>query len=347
MSLPARPAFDPLWLAHRYDDDHDALHFLRVEREEHRNIPFLTDEYLPARATLRQARQAALAEAAPPAPLHFIFHSAFCCSTLLLRALDVPGHAMGLSEPVLLNDMVGWRHRRRPDGRQVAALLNQSLTLLARPFGPGEAVVIKPSNLVNPLAAAMLALQPSGHALLLHAPLEAFLGSVARKAMWGRIWVRDLLVKYLREAGVMDFGLSTEEILKLTDIQVAALGWLAQHRIFHDLATRFPERIRTLDSDRLMSEPGAVIEAVSRHMSLGLAQERIGAIVQGPAFTRHSKSGGAFDANARQQEREQGLALHAAEISMVCQWADEVAKGAGIGLQLPRALLQPERSAAC
>ena len=45
------------------------------------------------------------------APIHFIFHSAFCASTMLVRALDVPGSAMGISEPVILNDMVGWRRR--------------------------------------------------------------------------------------------------------------------------------------------------------------------------------------------------------------------------------------------
>lgn len=339
MSRPASPASDPLWLAHRYDDERDLLHFLRVERAEHAGIPFLTDEYLPGRPTAQLPRQQALQEAPLAAPLHFIFHSAFCCSTLLVRALDVPGHAMGLSEPVLLNDIVGWRHRKRPDGRQVAALVDQSLTLLSRPFGASEAVIIKPSNLLNPLAPAMLALRPNAQALLLHAPLEAFLGSVARKAMWGRLWVRDLLCKYLREAGVIDFGLSTEDILQLTDIQVAALGWLAQHRIFTDLATRLSDRVATLDSDTLMEKPGAVIRALSGRMALGLSESEIGEIVEGPAFTRHSKSGGTFDAAARRREREEGLALHAEEIAMVRQWAAEVANRAGIRLELPRPLL--------
>ena len=49
--------------------------------------------------------------AARPATMHFIFHSAFCCSTVLARAFDIPGIAMGLKEPPIYNDIVGWRHR--------------------------------------------------------------------------------------------------------------------------------------------------------------------------------------------------------------------------------------------
>ena len=202
---------------------------------------------------------------------------------------------------------------------------------------PGRALAFWGAGLL--FGSALLQLAPNARAILLHAPLEDFLGSIARKGMWGRLWVRDLLCKYLREAGVIDFGLSTEDILQLTDIQVAALGWLAQHRIFTDLATRLSDRVATLDSDTLMEKPGAVIRALSGRMALGLSESQIGEIVEGPAFTRHSKSGGTFDAAARRREREEGLALHAEEIAMVRQWAAEVADRAGIRLELPRPLL--------
>ncbi len=330
---------DAEWLAHRYDDSRDELRFIHVARSEHAGIPFLTDEYLPDRPATAMARAQAIAAAPAPGPVHFIIHSAFCCSTLLAHAFDIPGQMMSLSEPVLLNDLVGWRHRARPDGRQVAGLLDQSLNLLARPFGPGEAVLLKPSNLLNPLAAAMLALRPQATAVLLHAPLKAYLGSIARKGMWGRLWVRDLLAKYLREGGFLDFGLSTEDLLKLTDIQVAALGWLAQHRMFADLAARMPDRVRTLDSERLMASPAEAVAALAARMGLSMGEAEVAAIVAGPAFNRHSKSGGAFDAYARAAEREAGLKTHAEEIDMVEKWAAETASRANIPLVLPNSLI--------
>lgn len=333
MSQPApNPARDAHWLAHRYDDSADQIRFVRLTRAEHAQMPFLTDEYLGDRAAIAVDRGRAVADALAPGPVHFIFHSAFCCSTMLARALDVPGVAMALSEPVLLNDIIGWRHRQRPAGQQVAALLDQALALLARPWGRAEAVVIKPSNLLNPLAPAMLALRPEAHAVLLRAPLKAFLGSIARKGLWGRLWVRDLLVKYLREAGVMEFGLGPEELLQLSDLQVAALGWLAQERIFAGLQQRLPGRVRMLDSDVLMADPATALQAVAEAMHLRLAAARIDAIVAGPAFTRHSKSGGRFDAAARAAERDSGLLLHAEEISMVLGWAQQLAQTAGIPL---------------
>ena len=335
MSQTSRnPAEDARWLAHRFDERTDQIRFILVERGEHATVPFLTDEYLAARQSISMSRQAAVEQSAATGPIHFIFHSAFCCSTLLARALDIPGKIMSLSEPVLLNDIVGWRHRNRPGGRQVAGLLDQSLSLLSRPFGTGESIVLKPSNLLNPLAPAMLALRPEASAILLHAPLKVYLNSIARKNMWGRYWVRDLLVKYLKEAGMMDFGLSTEHLLMLTDLQIAALGWLAQQRVFADMAQRFPTRTLPLDSDRLMLEPRAVFAAIADLMHLNLDRSTINHIVDGPAFNRHSKFGGTFDASARAAEREQGLVHYREEIEMVFDWASVTAQGAGIPLQL-------------
>lgn len=336
-SVPRKPE----WLAHRYDAVGDRFHFVEVPRERHRDIPFLTDEYLPgAQSPVVLGRSAALAAAAPAAPLHFIFHSAFCCSTLLVRALDRETVAMGLSEPVFLNDIVSWRHRGPVEGARVAMVLDQGLSLLARPWQAGEAVVIKPSNLVNPLAPAMLGLKPRSRALLLHAPLQDFLGSIARKGLWGRLWVRDLFVKLGRE-GLLDFGIQGEDLLKLTDIQVAAICWLGQHRQFTQLAGQFANRVRTLDSSLLMRRPADALSALAAHYELELPPAAIEAIVNGPAFTRNSKTGGRFSAAQRIADRDAGLQAHADEVEKVAIWAIELARNHSIALALPSPLLAP------
>ena len=215
---------DAQWLAHRYDPGHDAVHMRFVPRARHGDIPFLTDEYLGATDAPLVLRLGDAMEQAPPrAPIHFLFHSAYCCSTLLAAAMDIPGIAMGLKEPVLLNDLIGWRHRGAK-GPEVARVLDASLHLLARPFGPGEAVVVKPSNVINPLIPAIMSLRPDARALLLHAPLEPYLASIARKGMWGRLWVRDLFQKLVREGMIAPLGIAPSDYLGLTDIQVAAVG---------------------------------------------------------------------------------------------------------------------------
>lgn len=339
MSISAGPVRDPTWLPHRYDAVADRIHFVTVPRSGHRAVPFLTDEHLPAaKSPTVVARATAIAGAPPPAPLHFILHSAFCCSTLLVRALDREGIAMGLSEPQILNDIVGWRHRGTVEGARVAMVLDQSLSLLARPWEPDEAVVVKPSNLVNSLAPAMLGLKPTARALLLHAPLRDFLGSIARKGLWGRVWVRDLLVKLGRE-GLLDFGFKGDELLKLTDIQVAALCWLGQHRQFATLAEKHPDRIRTLDSEQFMARPADTLRALVPFYGLALDDAAIAEIVGGPTFTRNSKTGAGFSAADRATERKAGLQAHADEVGKVLHWAAEVARANGIAFRLPAPLL--------
>jgi len=324
---------DAEWLADRYDPEHDAVHFRRVSREAHRAATFLTDEYLPAAPPVVVGRGETMAASPPQAPLHFIFHSAFCCSTLLARAVDVPGGAMGMKEPVVLNDLVGWK-ARGASAADLTSVLNDALALLARPFAPGEAVVVKPSNVVNGLASATLALRPTARALLLHAPLGTFLGSIARKGMWGRLWVRDLLVKQIAD-GTQWPGMTMPEFLALTDLQAAAVGWLAQHAIFARMAARFPDRVRTTDSETLLADPATAMTALGRLFGLDLDGP---AIAAGPAFRAHAKFGGAFDAAARAAARADEAA-HADEIDKVTRWAEVVAAGAGLDLRLPAPLI--------
>jgi len=326
------------WLAHRYDPGHDAFHLRPVPRARHASVPFLTDEHLGEEKPLVVRRADAIAQAPPAAPIHFLFHSAYCCSTLLAAAFDIPGIAIGLKEPVLLNDLVGWRHRGG-GGPQVARVLDEGLRLLARPFHPGEAVIVKPSNIVNPLIPAMMAMRPTARALLLYAPLDAYLISIARKGMWGRLWVRDLFAKLLREGMLAPLGIAPDAYLGLTDIQVAAAGWLAQQLQFQQLVARLGVRVATLDSETLVARAADTMAALAALFTLDLDDTAIAAIVDGPIFARDAKSGGDFVQGQRAAEARKGLELHGDEVEKVAQWARVLADNAGIALTLPAPLL--------
>jgi hypothetical protein len=319
---------DATWLAHRYDPTHDAFHYRLVPRSARTAVPFLTDDCLGVAEPVPVISRLDAATATPPGRIHFIFHSAFCASTMLVHAFDRPGVAAGLSEPVILNDLVGWR-RRGADARQHGRVTHDALAQLARPFAKGEAVIVKPSNVINPLAAGMLTLRPDAKALLLHAPLPAFLASVARKGLWCRLWVRELLEGYLAD-GALDLGFGPRDYFRQSDLQVAAVGWVAQHAIFHALAARFGNtRIRTLDSERLVGDPETVTAAVARHFGL----PRISG--GHPAFGTDSKTGHAFPIGQRDREQTAARAAHEEEISKVVDWTHAVAAQAGIPLDLP------------
>ncbi|WP_159982525.1 MULTISPECIES: hypothetical protein [unclassified Novosphingobium] len=341
MTFPPQPASiaDAEWLAHRYDPGHDAVHFMAVPRAVHRTASFLTDEFIPAGLTpLVIRRSDALAMAPPPAPIHFVFHSAYCCSTLIARAFDRPGWAMGLKEPVIFNDIVGWR-RRGGQGPDMASVLDGVLTLLARPFSPGEAVVVKPSNIANGMAAAMLALRPQSRAVLLHAPLRTYLASIAKKGLDGRLWVRTLLLGLLDDR-LVDLGFTARDHLEQSDLQVAAVGWLAQHALFTGLVERFgPHRVRTLSSAALMGDPAAAMKQLAALFGLPLDAAELGEILAGPAFSRHSKFDTPFAAADRVAEHHAAEHIHAEEIDKVVRWTEVVAQTARIDMRLPAPLL--------
>ena len=327
----ARIVGDANWLAHRFDPAGDTIHFRHVPQDAHRKATFLTDEYLGAEPSPIVIRRAEAIAAAPsPAPVHFIFHSAFCCSTLLARAFDIPGKAMGLKEPPILNDITGWR-LRGAEGKHAAAALDDALRLLARPFGLGEATIIKPSNLLNPLAPVMMQMRPDAMAVLLRAPLPVFLKSVAKKEMWGRLWVRDLLVKQLRE-GFVDLGFEQSDYLGLTDLQAAAVGWLAQQALFARMKAQFGARVMMLDSETLLDQPDESIAAIASLCGIPLDSEERAAILSGPAFATNSKTGNPYTRAEREAGYDNAARQHSDEIEKVAVWAKAVAKNAGVAL---------------
>jgi hypothetical protein len=328
---------DGNWLAHRYDETADTIHFRWVDRSAHAAVTFLTDaelgetpRFICARAeAVERARTLQLPE------LRFIIHSAFCCSTMLARAFDLPGLALGVKEPVILNDLIGMQ-LRRVDPRQVAAAMDAALLLLARPLAAGETMVVKPANLFNPLLPALLEMRRQARLLILYAPLETFLGSVARKGMDGRLWVRELMWKLIALGHAQRFGYSEEELYRQSDLQVAALGWLAQQALFAETLARGGDRVRSLSSEVLVAEPSRCLTALRRHLDIAFDPD---AVARGPGFTRHSKTGAQFGAVERAHERAEGLAAHEAEVKMVTGWGEAVAAHCGIPMQLPAPLL--------
>ncbi|QLC25497.1 hypothetical protein HFP57_11015 [Parasphingopyxis algicola] len=318
---------DAEWLAHRYDETIDGFHFVHLPRDSHADIAFLSDEYLPDTLERAILSRAQIAAALPePAPLHFIFHSGFCCSTLLTRALNQRGLATGLSEPTVLRDLVGYAQRGAQRDKY-AAVLNDALTLLARPFEPGEAVVVKPSCIVNGHARDMLAIRPGSRAIFLYAPVRVFLNSIARKGITGRLWGRELFMG-LQDANRMELGFTEKQLFGQTDLQIAGLAWLIQNMRFTQLSKEFGEtQIRSLDSETFIAHPAKALERIGQLFGLDLDQKQAEEIAAGPVFKTHSKFGEQFDANSRSDDRASGENAHADEIEKVAVWVETVAKG--------------------
>lgn len=322
------------WLPHRFDPERSQIHFALVPRGERGGIPFLSADAL-ANVQQKALMRSDLARPQSLQPLHFVFHSAYCGSTFLANLLDVEGAATALKEPQIMNDLVGWR-RRGGNGDDLRAGLNQTLDLLANVSAPGEATIIKPSNVCNELIDPILSERVDVRAILLFAPLSVYLGSLSSKGFWARRWARELLMRQI-EHGLPPLGFSGADLIQHTDLEAAAVGWLAQMVEFIRLAKSYEGRIAMLDSERLIRHPAETVLTVLKHFGLRSDDRTIDRIVAERAGL-NSKNGEPFDLGERTRLRRETEAAHGDEIAMVASWAQAVAENAALDIA-PRCLL--------
>jgi hypothetical protein len=140
--------------------------------------------------------------------------------------------------------------------------------------------------------------------------------------------------------GLIDLGFTARDHLGQTDLQVAAVGWLAHQQLFAQLIEQFgANRIRTLDSATLMADPRGAIAAMATLFDRPADAATVNAIAEGPAFSTHSKVGTAFDARDRASEHRDATEIHADEIDKVARWAEVLAANAGFSLTPPAPLI--------
>ncbi len=312
---------DPHWLPHQFDPASRAITFIRIPRERLSQPAFLADG-LPEAGTQPVAVPLdAIASAEfDEAPLHFIFHTAFCRSTLLVRALEQPGVSAGLSEPGIIARIGG-------AGQDV---VREVTRLLARAWGDGESVFVKPTNHANALIPALMETCPEAKAVLMTNPLESFVAAVIRKGMLGRRWARQLYLEVMGYAG-MDLGLDAREQFSMTDLQAGGLAWFLNQRYFDALAKKYGERVRVLDGDAFGAEPAKVLDAVGAFTGIALDGE---AIAKGPVFTKDAKTGEDYAEKSARDAAATESAVVEEEVAKVAEWIGMIAQQAGVAVQV-------------
>lgn len=297
-----------------------------VPRERRPDLMFLSDEHFAGQFRKVATPAAQLAnevKEAAGAPLHFVFHTSFCCSTLMLKAVEALGDAVGLQEPdVMIN--LGNRFIRADD-RDNRERLRLVLRLLARPFAPGETIVVKPSNFANRLIEPILESNPKTRAILLYGDVRSLIRSLLKRGMWGRIWGRRLFWSEARWSS-LNFGYDAEQTFALTDLQALALGWLMQMHHFAQVAKRMGERVMLIDSADLLAKPAETLRQVSRLFELDADGSAVDQVVNGPIFSRHSKfSDQTYGKSERAADQDAAESAHHEEVEMVVKWVEAVA----------------------
>lgn len=324
---------DPEWLPHKFEEDDESLTFVHLPRVARAELAFLYDQYFAGRfrkASFPVKQVAIELEAANQAPIHFIFHTSLCGSSLLARAFDLPNVASAMREPAI-GLTLAERVIRQNDSAN-ARRLEILTSLLARPFSPREAVVVKQSNFANRLAAPILRCSDLSRAVLLYSDLETYLASLLKRGIWGRILGRKLF-NNLNNWSSLKLDFNGVEMFELTDMQVASLAWLMQIFHFDTLAKNFGDQTLLLNSNDFFASPGAELHEVFTFFDLEISKSAVADIVAGPTFFKHSKS---IDRQYNSDDRKRELLVvsdkNSEEILMAVKWIEAYASHHGLPL---------------
>ena len=323
---------DAEWLAQGFDGSGRAMQFVHVSREALRDRSFLTDQALrecDRRALVLDLVERSLADV-EQVPVHYIFHTAFCGSTLLARALEALGAGASLKEPGLLTNLLYYLGRWDDGDNQRRVAL--AARVLARPIDGAAATIVKPSCFASSLAPTLLAARPSSRAIFLSSSLRDFLAAVAKRSIRGRTWARHAFADAMRHTP-FDFNFTPAELLELTDLQIAGLTWLVRtHFLGQTAAAIGPARILQMRFDDLVNSPQSTLSRAARFLGAPCSEDQVRQTLGGPVFSRHAKHAGQpYSMADRAEEMGAALATHGEEIETVFAWVEAVAAGFGLG----------------
>jgi hypothetical protein len=299
--IPSADVFrDARWFPESYDSDRNEFRFVSADRETIASQTFLDGRWNRTRARHTTAAIESILDNVPREKprLNFIWHTGFCCSTLLAKALDRRGVNLSLCEPQIVVEIADAKRAGKPRDALPALVFR----LLARGFSPQECVTLKPAPAANCLAREAAA-STDGKMLFLYSDCRSFLVSITKMGEEGRKYVRRMFLAIAGD-GHDQVRWQAGKLLSLSDLEMAATVWHMQivemRRHWQMLGAA---RAASLNCDALLANPVEVLSGLDTFFELGVGQQALAEVASGPLFRRNAKTAEAsFDANTRREE---------------------------------------------
>lgn len=320
---------DPQNFLHGLNIQDGQFQFVRVSRQTLSNLPFLDTRTLGTaekKTTLSAAEVFQSLEEQnfrqTSQKSNFLFHTSFCCSTMIARCLDAPGRNLSLKESYALLGLSSFRRLSpnfNPGGAEWQNLRDLTLFLLSRRFALGEQILFKPSNGANNILPEILDYPGTKRVVLLYSSLERFLVSIITSGKDREEYSKGILKIFLSDFGA-DLELHSSD--EFSPLQIGALIWGLQMRAFDKVAdSGHREMLRTLDCDVFLQDPRGILSRLNKFYGLGFTSANLDDISRGPAMKMHSKeTGRTFSSEDRAKEKETVLAEHGTAIKDAVTW---------------------------
>ena len=249
----------------------------------------------------------------------FLFHTSFCCSTLLARLLDFPEHSLVIKEPLIL--------RRLSDaeltGTHDEALHQTALNLLFRSVSADTAVLIKPTHVALNIAELMLAYRPDARALLITSTLEDFLVSNIKKSVESKQKVPELVERFM-SASDLPSRLPPPAFSPPTFLCGVALQWYAQQSVIQKLLSGATgHNIKLLWEKELLKDPIETLNSCLQWLDWSIPAKVIKTQVTS-VMEQHSKSTSRpYNPDEKQYEENLLVNKYRDEIDVSLKWSEQ------------------------
>lgn len=275
--------------------------------------------------------------AASKPKLNFIWHTAFCCSTLISRILDLPGRNLSLREPAILMRLVEAK-RASELGRHLPSNLPEAVFgLLSQPYRKGATVTVKPTNAANYLLPDA-AHGTSGKMLFLYSDCRSFLISLAKRSLEGSRYGRELFATIAGD-GNDQYRWSMQALFMLSDLEIAALAWQMQMAEFRRAFANLDQtRFVSLNSDDFAGAPASVLSQLDSFFELDLGSGHVETATQRLSVVDAKLRSSSFDLDRHQAERDALAKQLGTVLDEVVSWSYEVCKSQKIA-SLPNQLI--------
>lgn len=188
----------------------------------------------------------------------YIFHTAFCGSTLMSQALASLYNSLPLREPEALGNLLVYLRCANLSQEAYNTQVQQVLKLLSRRFHPQQVAVVKANDYANPLMPDLLQQQNNLPLLFMYTPLAEFLAGCL-KAQNRRDWIKQ---RYQAVQAFASQILAWPQDLNLRDDaygEMAAVYWSYNVALFLRAWGIAPQRVRSLDFNQMLANPLAAV----------------------------------------------------------------------------------------
>jgi len=325
---------NPEWYCQGINLDQGRINFVKTTRDALAQASFLDQRFeTNTLASVSFSLQELLAysqgdDAMRASAPRFVFHTAFCCSTLLARCLDLPGSNLSLKEPEILMSLANYQrvgHKLLANQADAGSIYRLIALLLFRPFPGGETVVVKPTNTVNNIIAPLMATHADSRALLLHSDLRSFLISTLKKGEQGRGFARHLFNIFMMDSPEAQ-QLSAKQLIGMTDLQIAAITWHLQLEHFLSVCDSLGSKsVKSLHCDDLLQEPETVLDSLLSHFELPLLQQNFAQMLANAPLQKNAKTPDQeFSASDRKNQYQDTETQFKESLDTIHQWAKQL-----------------------